>query len=341
MSEQAPIESPAKTKRRGRRPDVVFQDQGRKLAYLVDVWGDQRPRNRRNPRLAVEDDTTWLGRSDRLDIVETQEGLALLLGVDPARVTGWRNGKKRIGSTALAIICELYGVDEASFRADPYEVFVLKCTGRWDALAGMSGLSLAWRRHIDRADDCQITLVTDDPFRPPQRPRSRLRHPVLSPRGSGPRHLEVARKAPFWIGLASPDDEEANPVWRGWHILLFSHDCSSDSFRCLLSGRQDEDVAIRTYPDDGVAFLPSRPLLRHEAPDLGIFEIIAILTRIPVPAELLERLSEEEAHGMRAEPCLDVLAHWLTLVEDERGVAIRRIRYQVVAPAAGELSLAD
>ena len=298
--------------------DQAFFDQGKKLRYLLH---QRRDRREPDPKILnyvrhIDDD----GKVKSVRRIETQAQLAFAIPVDPARVSEWMRGKRLIPAQALAVICRIYAVDDRAFRSLPFDDFVetLRTGISWPTWS-------RWRRLLDTSALPGLRYTTRDPAASwidalegtdSRHPSVPARDRVVLP--------EIRAETSFWLTLSSPQTEDGGWVWAGWHVLVLSRDCRTDSF-AHLSGVLS---ASGTFPISATLYLPIGPGLEHASDDIGAFEITTVLTLEAVPTDIIMGLSAGDGQGPLIEPALDRLAIWLETAE--LGVAMRGLRYRVV-----------
>lgn len=315
-----------------------FPHQGAKLSYLIDVHGDRRERSRANSTLAKDAADGGHPRDLRSPIVVNQAGLAAFLEVRPEEVSRWCNDKVRFPDRLLGELCRLYDISEGDFRTLSYVSFVATYGDPTTiSRIGESALSIVFRLLLRAASGhAEILMAPPTDDAPDDERLARLRYATARDPNAVEPLPEVAQNAPFWVRLVSPQRSDAALTWAGWHLALLNYDLHRDGFRALLP-RETNDPAHWSdrVPATGMLTLPRAHILRHEAPDLGEFGIVAVLTRDPVPPSLLDALGQEQAHGLALEPVLDELtAHLATAVQGGRA-AIAVARYRVIPPHEG------
>jgi hypothetical protein len=237
----------------------------------------------------------------------------------------------------LGELCRLYAIREEHFRTDSYVTFVTRYGD--PATVGRIGapvLSGLWRRLLQAASG-HVEVLPSLPTDPIDAVgRYRLRYATARRSATDEPLPEIAQGAAFWIRLVSPQRPDASLAWAGWHLVLLNHHLGLDGFRALLP-RQANDPADwePSLPVSGMLTLPRDAILRHEAPDLGVFGMVAVLTRDLLPSELLGALGQESAYGLALEPVLDELTAHVAPAMQRGRAALAMTRYQVVPPDSG------
>lgn len=311
-----------------------FPDQGAKLYWLISIRADQRARSRSKKGFARQPSDGGHPRDHDSPLVVNQAGLAAFLEASEPTVSRWCRDRVRIPDRHLGELCRLYAIRESDFRTCAFVTFVaLYGDVRTVTLPDTPALAIAWRLLL-RAASGHIEILSSLPPEDASEAAhiNRLRFATASSHADIPVPAIVQGK-PFWLRLASPQRADAELAWAGWHLALFNHDIGRDAFRALLP-RETNDPAHWSplVPVTGFLTLPRAEILRHEAPDLGEFGIVAVLTREPLPALILDTLAQERAHGLTLEPALEELASHLATSVRDGDAALAETRYVVVPP---------
>ncbi len=310
----------------------MFPERGKKLIFMITIRGDQRPRSSANPWLARGPGEGGNPRDDRSSIIVNRAGLARHLDIEAARVTDWCKDRLRIRDDHLREICRVYAVSENDFRLKSFADFAGNLGYKADDHKAGSVLSGAWRRLLANSSGyAEIMPTRPDPGAAMAARVGRLRYATARRKGEGSAMPEIVQGAPFWLRLTSPQRPDLRWAWAGRYVTLLNQDAGRDGFRAVLPCEANEpaDWIVR-YPDEPMLVLPTVPILRHEAPDEGVFAMVAVLTDHPLPADLDLALSREAAHGLALEPALEELAVWLAGEIACEQAVLATARYRVV-----------
>lgn len=303
---------------------LVFPDQGRKLDYLLNEWGDPRTPSPRNRLLALSELVTRSGAYRTFDLIRSQAKLAEALGVNESAVSRWAGEKQRIPLKHLAELCHIFAVDETAFKELDLAAFREACRAAAPARAKAD-----WRAILRRPTTGLGRIMLRDPAGSV----GKARYAGIPAEDAAKDPLpEVPAGSPFWMEFASPLGANGKTqLWAGWHALLFNHDLGQQGFRCLLPAyRQHSAFAVDTFPARGPLELPRKPILTHPATDAGDFEMVLAVSQEAFPDAIAEPLANINAYGLAIEDTLRQLAEWINPRIAQARAAVARAPYRVI-----------
>ncbi|MCW5702323.1 MAG: hypothetical protein KIT82_07045 [Bradyrhizobium sp.] len=257
--------------------------------------------------------------------------LASAIGSNAQALSHAKAGRRHLQEYSITRLCELFGLDQASFVSSSFEAFRQEV----EASAGDAKGLAAWHALVRDAPGEACSIVLDDPY--PQTSAAGFARVRYADPGSDHARLHeltrVPLGAPFWFIAHSPPDRSGKAAWAGWRILLFNHELRSGGFSCLVPRFGTAfGFAEPTFPSGNFPLrFPRFSNLRHRnVRDLGQFEIVLVAAAGGVPAGIEKRFADEGAQDAVIAPTLTDLASWLHARIEGGSAAIAKAAYQVV-----------